>query len=775
MFEGPNFSVGSAILMLIFDCVMYSLLALYLDQVIPGEYGPKQSLLFFLQKSFWFQTKSRTEVESLERRSSDYDLNPDVEEVSHEMRGRAVISIERLSKVYGTGEKSVKAVNNLSFSVYESQITGLLGHNGAGKSTLINMLVGNTAPTSGTAYIYGHNISNANEMNALRQMFGVCLQQDILFDELNSEEHLNFFAQIKGVPKESLKSEVIKLLTEVQLFDDRLTASKKLSGGQKRKLCVAIALIGNPKIILLDEPSSGVDPYSRRQLWSLLQSYKKDRIIILSTHFMDEADLLADRKAIIAKGRLRCVGSSLFLKNRFGIGYHLTVEIKKGTDVDVVNHLIQSNIRDAQIERFTTSEVFYILPPTETQLFPKLFNALEQNISKSDAFVKTFGISMTTLEEVFLKIGDEGETEEQTTATKQYVTQEPEANRFEELFGDNQDLNPNFFQAFKAFLYIRLLIFIRNPMHTIPIIVLPIIMILISYFLMKSSSLKNLQPVPLLLDTEIYTETPSLLYKNTSIPEINEFLTLVSNFGVKAIAVDSFDLKSTANNFMALNISSLKPTIVWDFLFNNTYYHSLPILQNLMTNIFYNWNNSYENQNRINVYNHPFPQTNEESVLYSFDSKVYTYVILMAIMLGSIPPAIAVEVVEDREVLQYFYNKEINYLTNCSLQSKIKNLLRVCGLGFKGYWITTLVCHLIMFLISILLVLITTIFIIKVEFLQNSEAIGCVFLLFILFMPTSLITCYVLTHMFNKKDTARSILPLLCYLVRFSYFYHAKI
>jgi ATP-binding cassette subfamily A (ABC1) protein 5 len=99
--------------------------------------------------------------------------------------------------------------------------------------------------------------------------------------------------------------------------------AKSLSGGQKRKLCIAIALIGDPKILILDEPTSGMDPTSRRAVWSLLQNLRQDKVILLTTHFMDEADILADRKAILTKGHLRCIGSSLFLKNRFGLGYHL--------------------------------------------------------------------------------------------------------------------------------------------------------------------------------------------------------------------------------------------------------------------------------------------------------------------------------------------------------------------------------------------------------------------------------------------------------------------
>jgi len=118
--------------------------------------------------------------------------------------------------------------------------------------------------------------------------------------------------------------QVKKTLKDIDLVEKADTFARYLSGGQKRKLSVGIAIIGDPKIIILDEPTAGVDPYSRRQLWSLLQSRRHGKVILLTTHFMDEADILADRKAVISKGKLRCCGSSLFLKNKFGIGYHLT-------------------------------------------------------------------------------------------------------------------------------------------------------------------------------------------------------------------------------------------------------------------------------------------------------------------------------------------------------------------------------------------------------------------------------------------------------------------
>ena len=122
------------------------------------------------------------------------------------------------------------------------------------------------------------------------------------------------FAAIKGVPEPLIPAAVEKAIADVDLQHQMDTYSKDLSGGQKRKLSVAIALIGDPKLIFLDEPTAGMDPYSRRHLWSLLKQKKEGRVVLLTTHFMDEADILADRKAFIRKGKLRCCGSSLFLK-----------------------------------------------------------------------------------------------------------------------------------------------------------------------------------------------------------------------------------------------------------------------------------------------------------------------------------------------------------------------------------------------------------------------------------------------------------------------------
>uniref|UniRef100_A0A3P9ICF3 ABC transporter domain-containing protein n=1 Tax=Oryzias latipes TaxID=8090 RepID=A0A3P9ICF3_ORYLA len=157
---------------------------------------------------------------------------------------------------------------------------------------------------------------------------GVCPQHNVLFSMLTVEEHIWFYARLKGLPEEQVKGEIEHILQDTGLQHKRRSRTSTLSGGMQRKLSVALAFVGGAKVVILDEPTAGVDPYARRGIWDLLLKYRQGRTIILSTHHMDEADILGDRIAIISHGKLCCVGSSLYLKNQLGSGYYLTL-VKK--------------------------------------------------------------------------------------------------------------------------------------------------------------------------------------------------------------------------------------------------------------------------------------------------------------------------------------------------------------------------------------------------------------------------------------------------------------
>jgi ATP-binding cassette subfamily A (ABC1) protein 3 len=178
-----------------------------------------------------------------------------------------------------------------------------------------------------------HSAGNDIRTNitAVQKSLGICPQHDVLFDTLTVEEHLWFFCKLKGVPSKEIKSHVDEMIDALELPDKRHAQSKTLSGGMKRKLSCAIALVGGSKVVILDEPTSGMDPAARRATWELLMKYKAGRTILLSTHFLDEADLLGDRIAIMSDGVVQCAGTSLFLKSKYGVGYNLVL-VKKDRD-----------------------------------------------------------------------------------------------------------------------------------------------------------------------------------------------------------------------------------------------------------------------------------------------------------------------------------------------------------------------------------------------------------------------------------------------------------
>ena len=192
------------------------------------------------------------------------------------------------------------AVQNLNLKMYDSQIFVLLGHNGAGKTTTISMLTGLIGKTAGHAYVYEKDIFD--QMDEVREFLGVCPQHDILFDLLTPREHLDIFYDFKGGDPENKEQEIEGMIADSGLTIDQNKMSCTLSGGNKRKTSVCMAMIGGSRLCILDEPTSGMDLGARRNLWDMLKKYKRDKIIILTTHYMDEADVLGDRIGIMAKG-----------------------------------------------------------------------------------------------------------------------------------------------------------------------------------------------------------------------------------------------------------------------------------------------------------------------------------------------------------------------------------------------------------------------------------------------------------------------------------------
>ncbi|XP_037883728.1 phospholipid-transporting ATPase ABCA1 isoform X1 [Glossina fuscipes] len=393
-----DFTVGYIMLMMLLSSVIYMLICLYVEQIFPGNFGVPKKWNFPITALCWWREKDYVGAEAMPNCVHIPRKNPEAFEL--EPSGKHVgIEVKNLKKVFGPK----LAVNGLSVNMYEDDITVLLGHNGAGKTTTISMLTGMLPPSSGTAIINGSDITT--DLDGARMSLGVCPQHNVLFDNLTVADHLKFFSRLKGLKDDAVEKEVNKYLKIIELEDKRNVASKKLSGGMKRKLSVCCALCGDTKVVLCDEPSSGMDPGARRQLWNLLQAEKAGRTILLTTHFMDEADVLGDRIAIMCDGELKCCGTPFFLKKKYGSGYKLICVKRDDCNVNEVTALLRKYVPNLEIETDIGAELSYQLPDSYSNLFEEMFRDLEEN--SEGLQLNGYGIGITSLEEVFMKVGAE--------------------------------------------------------------------------------------------------------------------------------------------------------------------------------------------------------------------------------------------------------------------------------------------------------------------------------------------------------------------------------
>lgn len=367
------------------------------------------------------------------------------------------------------------------------------------------MLVGMMSPdmTSGNdsgAYIYGQSI--ATEMESIRRSMGVCPQHDVLFENLTVREHILFFAQLKGATYEAAEAEAVELTTLFHL-DQRLDhTGAELSGGQKRKLSVAIAVCGGSQFVLLDEPSAGMDPLARRELWDLLQQLRVGRTLLLVSHYMEECEVLGDRVGIMSLGKMQCVGSTAYLKRRFGAGYKLIFDLNKsmtgpGTSLEKTAlstqllSYVHQFVPDAQLivdEVMASSEEAQItlnLPFHAVDGFGVFFTRLEDDLQarKNPALnaVTSFGVTITSLEDVFLKVGEDH-------------TVRPNDKQLALGIGNKRQYNFSLTSQVIGLVW-RKLTYSFNDFITLPLLLLPIITGIAAAILYEKQVISNLTAI----------------------------------------------------------------------------------------------------------------------------------------------------------------------------------------------------------------------------------------------------------------------------------------
>ncbi|OXB57938.1 hypothetical protein ASZ78_003924 [Callipepla squamata] len=418
--EGDEYSFLFSIKMMLFDAFLYGILSWYLDHVFPGDYGLPQPWYFPLQESYWFGSrnpkaeKTATADEKgsesegcVDQKAMDGERNesrtkkseePEKPEEKNDNQGKKDgknkqckhkrekelveqgkpktdvqdkdemnintfcepeptglipgVCIQNLVKIFANRPKP--AVDRMNITFYEGQITAFLGHNGAGKTTTMSILTGLFPPTSGTVLIGGLDIQT--HMDSIRQRLGMCPQYNILFNHLTVAEHILFYSQLKGRSRDEAEQELDMMLEDMGLTHKRNEEAQNLSGGMQRKLSVAIAFVGEAKVVVLDEPTSGVDPYSRRSIWDLLLKYRSG-------------------------------------------------------DLNELAEVIHHHIPEAKLIENIGQELVYLLPNKDfkQRSYASLFRELEETLD--DLGLSSFGVSDTPLEEVFLKVTAEADPE----------------------------------------------------------------------------------------------------------------------------------------------------------------------------------------------------------------------------------------------------------------------------------------------------------------------------------------------------------------------------
>ncbi|MEW5315796.1 MAG: hypothetical protein WDW38_007201 [Sanguina aurantia] len=343
--------------------------------------------------------------------------NPDVagERARLDREGVAdseAIAIRHLCKVYPTSPPKV-AVHDLSLGVPQGQRFGFLGANGAGKSTTLSIISGQQTASSGDALVTGYSVSWQHD--AAQHRIGYCPQIDPLLEHMSAREQLHMFARIKGVPEAGVVPGVASLLQRVGLpasMADR--ASGTLSGGNKRKVALAIALSGRPAAVLLDEPSSGMDPGARRLMWeAILRATQPGPAtgplgiaMLLTTHYMEECEALCERVGIMNKGRLVCLGSPQHLKSTFGGAYRLEIHGPEGREATAaICRVVGEAFPGAGLEEDHFGHLKFALPAEGLSL-ARVFKVLES--SKASLGVSAYAVSQPTLEQVFLAVVGHG-------------------------------------------------------------------------------------------------------------------------------------------------------------------------------------------------------------------------------------------------------------------------------------------------------------------------------------------------------------------------------
>jgi len=638
----------NSLIALFFSFMLYLIIAIYFDNVLPQGNNFHKKWHFFITD--FFKNKKQKIMDS----RHDNTFNPYIQEDPKDQK--KTVQIKNIRKIFKVKGESIEILQNINFNAYYNEIFAILGHNGAGKTTLMNIMTGIISSTSGE--IYYDNIPISGNETEVCKHFGYCPQFDTFNNSLTVGEHVRLFSGIKGI-----HVDIDSVLKNIDLLSKKNNFPKELSGGQRRKLCITLAFLGSPKYVFLDEPTTGLDPYSRKNIWELLLEKKEGRTIFVTTHYMDEADLLADRKMIISNGKISCLGSSLFLKQQFNMNYSIDINCKDIRDGLLTDKIIDkfcpgsantksiyNTNRQSTENRFNRPEnenldyiISYLLPIKYSKNFKYIFDNMNKIIKNHNNSIKKFSLTAPTLEELFINLENHKESQPQyqkAINTRMINLNSDEIGLVEgkESFFNmkNNNNKRSSLQQILAIVKLRLKIFLRNKTFAFIYTLLPILLSIFSIYLfsliLKQHSPdvvithKPLNISPLLYENEKWFKEANITspvsdYINT-IESMNQLNMNTIDYS-KDISISSGKDTSNLNyvgGFYGYNENQNLHFIIYRNITNS---FVVPISINLISNAILEKNNINK---RISVNYHPM---NEYNAYYSIEDKEQHFNIVM--------------------------------------------------------------------------------------------------------------------------------------------------
>ncbi|XP_011251490.2 retinal-specific ATP-binding cassette transporter [Camponotus floridanus] len=722
-------SIGFIFLFSVLGAVIHFTLAVYINAIFPGKYGVRKNPLYFLK------CIKKNKI-SLDEEIIDFDYDKKINEDFEPVLDGALtpgIQIRDLKKSYTTSwlrKSKVHALKGISVDFYKGQITALLGHNGAGKTTLMSILTGVTSETEGKVFINGKNIRK--HLHSIRKDLGLCPQENMVFPDLNVFEQVEFFGLLKAKNKTRLevKQDVYKLLAKLKLSEKRNFLPSKLSGGQQRRLCLGMALIGDASTIVLDEPTSGMDPETRRDTWDIILKLRGEKTILISTHNMEEADILGDRIAIVHSGRLKCYGTPMFLKKQYGHGH---IEVTLSTKSWCIPEKVISKF-DIRTQQLCVDTEKIVLNVPYTDSLPQSLDKVESQ--KKKLGVTGISVSLITLEQVFLKI----------------VKKEDNGSHLNELFtaplskvtGSMLCMQSILALFAKKFTYTR-----KNITTLLMIIILPILSVFLmasSYNLPKDST----DIIPLNLGMYKY---PKTLYSSDNDTINQKYRDVVQYFG-EAERVADMSVANALLNFSVRDIAEYRNNFIVSAEFNSTEnntilangfysaiaFHSVPLTMNLLSNALIK--TFAGDQHSILISRQQLPNT----IISTRQAPEEESLSRVLIFCGFFFPTVALFVVHPLQ----------------ETMTKVKQLQRMTGVTSLSYWGTMFTFDLVLYTVCVLLITLAFYImdiILSLHVYYTTEIL-CTILILELFGINALLVVYIFSFMNKSRNTIITILAL---------------